>query len=561
VTSSTIKAASLFAAGQAAAAGIVSASAVALAEGALRTMLLSKLKMVTALLVAVAVLGAGVTTLARQGQASKPGEPPAQAKKEPAARAVARITQEKTEPVNKKPESEARPAVVAGIVKAVNAEKRSLTVAHQEGEATCLVAPSAHVTIDGKGGSLAAVPVGACVCLSMEADGKTAHSLSATGSSVFASVKAVDVEKSTITINGQPEEKAYRVAPSTSIWIDGKPGKLAGIPTGASLHALTLCVDQKTAHNINVEGPSYCQVCVKAVDAEKGTITFDDKGPPTDVAGKTFTMAPDAHIILDNSRGKLADLPAGAYANLLLSVDRNTIRRLHAQGPNLGGCGGAMVKAVDTEKGTITFDDKGPADVAGKTFTVASDAEVILDNSRGKFADVPAGAFVDLILSVDRSTVRRVNAQGPSIGGCGGCMVKAVDAEKGTITFDDKGPADVAGKTFTVAPDANIVIDSKRGKLAELPSGAFVNLTLSAQRTTARHVFAQGPRIGGVVKAVDAQKSTITVDDRTFSVAKDVIIGLDNKRCNLPGLPSGATVKLSLRVDRKTVAMIHARAP
>ena len=59
VASTTIKAASRFAAGQAAAAGVLSVKAVTLAEGVLKTMLLSKLKVATAVLVAVAVLGMG----------------------------------------------------------------------------------------------------------------------------------------------------------------------------------------------------------------------------------------------------------------------------------------------------------------------------------------------------------------------------------------------------------------------------------------------------------------------------------------------------------------------
>jgi RNA polymerase sigma factor (sigma-70 family) len=56
VVSSTIKAAILFAAGQAAAAGAISARVAALAEGALKTMLLTKLKIATAVLLAVVLV-------------------------------------------------------------------------------------------------------------------------------------------------------------------------------------------------------------------------------------------------------------------------------------------------------------------------------------------------------------------------------------------------------------------------------------------------------------------------------------------------------------------------
>jgi cyanophycinase len=95
VASSTIKAASLYAAGQAAGTGVISAKAAALAEGVLKTMLLTKLKIATAALLVVALLGATVGTFigAAPGQApananaSKPpaADRPAEEKKPPPA--------------------------------------------------------------------------------------------------------------------------------------------------------------------------------------------------------------------------------------------------------------------------------------------------------------------------------------------------------------------------------------------------------------------------------------------------------------------------------------------
>jgi outer membrane protein assembly factor BamB len=75
--SATIQAATSFAAGQAANAGVISAKAVRLAEKVLRSMLVTKLKMATALLVVVASLGAGAAALTRQG----PSDPEVPAEK------------------------------------------------------------------------------------------------------------------------------------------------------------------------------------------------------------------------------------------------------------------------------------------------------------------------------------------------------------------------------------------------------------------------------------------------------------------------------------------------
>jgi RNA polymerase sigma factor (sigma-70 family) len=73
LVSTTIKAASLFAAGQAVTAGVISAHVAALAEGVLRTMLHGKLKVAAVLLMAC-VLGAGVGASLLHGQ-TRPADP------------------------------------------------------------------------------------------------------------------------------------------------------------------------------------------------------------------------------------------------------------------------------------------------------------------------------------------------------------------------------------------------------------------------------------------------------------------------------------------------------
>jgi RNA polymerase sigma factor (sigma-70 family) len=72
VVSTTIKAASLFAAGQATAPGVISAKAAVLTEGVLKTMLLAKLKVVTVLCAMVAALGWGSGWLAYHAAAAGP---------------------------------------------------------------------------------------------------------------------------------------------------------------------------------------------------------------------------------------------------------------------------------------------------------------------------------------------------------------------------------------------------------------------------------------------------------------------------------------------------------
>jgi hypothetical protein len=437
---------------------------------------------------------------------------------------------------------------VSGVVKTVDAEKSTLTVNHPEGESTFTVAKDARISIDGMRGDLAGLPAGATVTLSQFVDRKTTGSIEAVGPQVSGVVKAVDAGKGTLTL----ADRTFTVAADANISIDFKPGKLAAVPAGAHV-TLTLRADQKTAHNVQVGGETIFGRA-RAVDPGRSTITV--AGNPHD---RTFRVAAETNIHIDGKPGKLSGIPAGACLHALnLCADQKTVHSINVEGP---GVHNVPVKAVDAEKGTLTFNDKAPAEVAGKTIVVAPDARISIDGRAGKLASVPAGAFLSLTLSVDSTTVRWINAEGPNIGGCGGSMVKAVDAVKGTITFDDKACAEVAGKTFPVAANASISIDGNRGTLAGLPAGSFVNLRLCVDRQTARHVFAQGPSVCGALKEVDAEKSTISVADKTYPVAKDAIIGRDNGRCTLSGLPAGARVTLVLRVDQKTVARIHATEP
>ena len=133
-------------------------------------------------------------------------------------------------------------------------------------------------------------------------------------------------------------------------------------------------------------------VLVKAVDAEKGTITFDDVKASPEIAGKIFFVAQDAGIEIDRKPGKLAGIPAGAWVSVTLSADQQTARRLQAEGPSFPL---AAVKAVDLEKHSITFEeDRQPPEIAGKTLPVAKDAEINIGRMPGQlFAVRPGGTI------------------------------------------------------------------------------------------------------------------------------------------------------------------------
>jgi hypothetical protein len=465
---------------------------------------------------------------------------------------------------------------VSGAVKAVDADRNTLAVVDREGESTFAVGKNAQVEIDGKPGKLAAVPPGALVTLSWFVDVKTARIVQAAGpwwQDVL--VKAVDADKNTLTFGEgerQPAEvagKTFPLAPGAIVVIDGKPAKLAALPPG-SFVLVHLSADQKRVGSLDATGPGVQNVLVKAVDAGKSTITFDEKQNDRQAAeliGKTLPVSGDALITIDDKPARVAGVPPGTFIDVGLSMDRKTIRVVHARGP---GFQDVVVKAVDAEKNTITFEDdrlndKQPAELAGKTFTLAKGAAVAIDGKPGKLAALPPGAFVNLGLCVDQKAIRSVEARGPAFQNV---LVKAVDADRNTITLGDypQQPADLVDKTLPVARDAFLWIDEQPGKLAGVPPGTFLlGLVLSVDQKTVRGITARGPEFQNVlVTAVDAEKNTITVDmngegEKTFAVARDAKIEIDGKAGKLAGLPKEATVTLALSVDRKTVRWVQAK--
>src|SRR5262249_29615109 len=140
VASSTVQAAMLFGAigeSEGFAAGsstAISPHATALAKGDLKTMLLTKLKITTATLLAPALLGGGVVRLTKQVPAEPPSDQP-QAKKTAPTVPPAAEKKPAADVAAQKPAGPP-PTAAAGIVKAVNAEQRSITINDKGNELT-----------------------------------------------------------------------------------------------------------------------------------------------------------------------------------------------------------------------------------------------------------------------------------------------------------------------------------------------------------------------------------------------------------------------------------------
>jgi RNA polymerase sigma factor (sigma-70 family) len=564
VVSSTIKAASLFAAGQGAAAGVTSARVAALTKGVLKTMFLTRVTIATAVLLAVGALGTGAGWLTHQALAEKPTDK--------AAKGAGQ--QDRTE--------------VRGMVSVVDASRNTIRVHLGKGfskEETFALTGDAKVFLDdGTGdklgfqeGKLADLAEGTFVALRLSADQKVTR-IWADGPTIQGILKATDAAHHRIIVTvaltkGEPAaDKTFPVARNARLFIDdgkvhdksrpAKPPSLADLPAKAVVF-LTLSADRKVVGSIRAEGHSVTGL-LKAVDGAKNTITLtiSTKGEPD--VDRTFPAAKTVQVSIDGKpkdKAKpaeapgVADLPLGAQVTLRLSVDGKSVVAIRAEGANVHG----RVKAVDAAKDTLTLHDKVEGE---KTYRVMKDAVVFLDGKGEvkKLADVPAGADVDLKLLADQKTVRDIRAQGPTVRG-------NVVGNAGTdsITLREKE----GDKSYRVARDARILIDEKKtGKLTDLIDGTVAQLRLSADQATVLEVRAEGPSFQGPVKALDPDKNTITLtigakggvggEDKEFKLTKGTVVltemyGVPRK---LTDLKVDREVVLRLSIDQKAAARI-----
>jgi RNA polymerase sigma factor (sigma-70 family) len=621
---STLRAATIFATGHAASGGL-SPGAVALAEGVLKTMLLTKLKIAAALVVVLGVLGAGMAGVTHSGPGDQPTPPQITQVKEPApAPAAKKERAAEAAPTPTKSPAAPIPSNVSGVVHAIDAVAHTVTVRQRVEDDTFDVAPDAKIEVDGKPGKLADIPKGASINLRQFTDAKTIGSIVAEGRWFWGIVKEIDPAAGTLTFGEKAQDgaagKTFVVPRNMSVSIDGKQGKMAAVPIGASVN-LQLFVDQTTVRSLTAEG-ALLTGRAQAVDHVKRTITVNDA---------TYPVAADAQVAIDFKSGTLEGVPAGANVTINLRVDQKTVLRIAANGASVFGAvkgvdldkrtisvasqgedrtfrvpddtvividnqpgslaaiptGAGLhalnlradqqsahsinvigpgyhhvpVREVDAERKTITLDQQAPPEIAGRTIAVAGDANIEIDGKPGKLAAIPAGSFVNVGLSVDGLMARNLQAEGPNLGECGGSQVSAVDAVNDTITFDDKSHESVAGKTFRIAKHAWITIDGKLGKLIDLPVGAYVNITLTVDRETVRSLAANGPRLAGTVKVVDAANHAVAVDDMTYPVARDALVVIDGRTRSLSDLQAGVEVNVNFRVDQRTVGMIQTRAP
>jgi RNA polymerase sigma factor (sigma-70 family) len=200
------------------------------------------------------------------------------------------------------------------------------------------------------------------------------------------------------------------------------------------------------------------------------------------------------------------------------------------------------VKAVDTGKHTLTAVVGNKKEQQEKTYELARDVRVILNDGRtkgdkgqeGSVSDVTAGRSVELRLAPGGKAVAAITLRPWSLSGA----VKSVDAGKRTLTVTTKGENGEVEKTYSLVEGGHVLLSDRltkedkerEGKLADLAAGTTVQVRVSAvDPKTALELRPQGKSLFGELKGVDVDGRTITVTVKEDGGLVDKALSVDRK--------------------------------
>jgi RNA polymerase sigma factor (sigma-70 family) len=335
--------ASLVASTVRATAGAVSVPVIALTEGVLRAMLLTKCKIAATLILALLVAGLGAGSLGQRALADKPNPAPA-----------------KEEKADKKDKPEVGPTV-PGTVIAVDEGKHTITVGVYEGgkkgvEKIFDLAKDVKVLLYDEGmakgelkeGKLADVVEGNGAHLQLAVDKKTVLSITMHGGSLHGAVKTVDAVNNVITVTAKGKdglgERKLKLSKDVKVWLtDGlkkgaatKEGKVTDLAEDTPVRLQLAASDRELVTSIHVQGQTIFGG-LKGVDTGNNTITLIVK-ENGELVDKTFPLSKDARVTITDGKteqeAKLGDLTGELQIRLQLSVfDNKTVVRVQAHKP------------------------------------------------------------------------------------------------------------------------------------------------------------------------------------------------------------------------------------
>jgi RNA polymerase sigma factor (sigma-70 family) len=223
----------------------------------------------------------------------------------------------------------------------------------------------------------------------------------------------------------------------------------------------------------------------------------------------------------------------------------------------VGDCVLHVVDLINRRIEALGYDEADGGGMKAYELAVAPDAIIRINGKDGSLADLPIGASINLELQrgpggVDTAVCIEVG-QAPVEG-----VVEAFNENENSLTIQTVKQPD--GKKFDVEKTAWILVDGKKAKFADLKAKMKVALNVSLKKQTVFAIQATGPKVDGILKAIDIDRRTLTFGAKRFDLAADVAVTINGKAGQLAGVRAGmqVTLQMAADADRNQVVAITA---
>jgi RNA polymerase sigma factor (sigma-70 family) len=206
-----------------------------------------------------------------------------------------------------------------------------------------------------------------------------------------------------------------------------------------------------------------------------------------------------------------------------------------------------ILEKIDLDTMTIQaakLDDAGGGGTVIYDFQVESTTAIIIDGNEAKLADLNVGDCLnaDFEPGADgQAKAVRLEKVGEWLGG----MVQAMN--ENTLTI--KSERDVVEKTYDIDHGVWVFVNGKKAKLGDVKVKMNVALRIGSGKPGVVRIYAAGPKVGGVVKMIDADRRIVSLGAEGITVADHAVVLIEDRHGKLADLRAGMRVTLQLSAE------------
>jgi RNA polymerase sigma factor (sigma-70 family) len=206
-----------------------------------------------------------------------------------------------------------------------------------------------------------------------------------------------------------------------------------------------------------------------------------------------------------------------------------------------------ILEKIDLNTMTIQaakLDDAGGGGTVIYDFQVEPTTAIVIDGNDAKLADLKVGDCLnaDFEPGADgQAKAVRLEKVGEWLGG----MVQAMN--ENTLTI--KSERDVVEKTYDIDHGVWVFVNGKKAKLGDVKVKMNITLRIGSGKPGVVRIYAAGPKVGGVVKTIDADRRIVSLGAQGITVADHAVVLIEGKHGKLADLRAGMRVTLQMSAE------------